>query len=279
MIEVLDIYSEKKQERIKAKNEGNKTVNETLKLVLNSFTGILDNEYSAFYSPAQVMALRLTGQLILSRLLEECTLHEIVVVSLNTDGIELLLPDDKKDIYNGIISSIEKEFNIEFEHDKYQFIYYKTVNDYIAYTDKGKIKVKGEFIYEKVLDGANEFLIIPLAVKEYFVNNIPIEDTIKNHKNIFDFCMGKKVDKQYRIYYLDKQQQQLNRFYCSKQGAYLYKQKKDKTTREHIFKESAVKIINNIPEEFPKDIDYEFYIRKAKEIISLFEKQQLNLNF
>ncbi len=277
MIEVLDIYSEKKVERIKAKKEGNKTINETLKLVLNSFTGILDNSYSAYYSPAQVMALRLTGQLILSRLVEECTLNGLNIISLNTDGIELSLPDSKRDVYNTIIQTVEKEFNIEFEHEKYKFIHYKTVNDYIALTEKDKIKVKGEFIYEKVLDGSNEFLIIPIAIKEYFVNGIPVEQTILNHKNIFDFTCAKKINRDYRLFYLDQPQQQLNRFYCSKQGAYLYKQKRDKTTREHVFKESAVKIMNNIPKEFPLDIDYQYYITSARNTIKLFETKQLSL--
>jgi len=82
--EVLDIYSEKKKERIIAKQEKNTVVNETLKLVLNATTGLLDNTYSWLYSPGPIMALRLTGQLILTRLLEECNIHSFSVISFNT---------------------------------------------------------------------------------------------------------------------------------------------------------------------------------------------------
>jgi len=81
---VLDIYSEKKKERIIAKQEKNTVVNETLKLVLNATTGLLDNTYSWLYSPGPIMALRLTGQLILTRLLEECNIHSFSVISFNT---------------------------------------------------------------------------------------------------------------------------------------------------------------------------------------------------
>ena len=275
--EVLEIYSEKKKERIIAKKEGNKGVNEILKLVLNATTGLLDNTYSWLYSPGPIMGLRLTGQLVLTRLLEECTLNNFSVISMNTDGIELIVPKERDEAYLDIISTIEEEFNLEFEHTLYKSIRYKSVNDYIAVTNKDKIKVKGEFIYEKILDGSNEFLIIPIAVKEYFVNNIPIEQTIRNHKNIFDFCAAKKIDRTYSLFYLDKPQQQLNRFYCSKKGAYLYKQKKTKNTREHVFKESAVIIMNTVPEEFPLDIDYSYYITAARNRLKLFEKEQLNL--
>jgi hypothetical protein len=182
-----------------------------------------------------------------------------------------------REIYLSIIKEIEQEFNLEFEHETYKSIRYKSVNDYIAITKKGKVKVKGEFIFNKVLDGSNEFLVIPLSVKEYFVNNIPVEQTIKNHTNIFDFCSAKKIDRSYSITWNGSKQQQLNRFYISKKGAYLYKQKNSKITKENVFKESAVQLLNNIPNKFPKDIDYDFYIRKAKQTISLFEPDQLKL--
>lgn len=274
---VLERYIDIKQERIEAKKAKLKNKDSFLKLILNTLTGLLDNEYSWMYSPEQIMALRLTGQLLLTRLLEECSINLLVVKSLNTDGIEIIIPKGKEDLYFNIIKIIEKEFNVLFEHEKYKFINYTSVNDYICQTFENKIKVKGEYIYEKVLDGSNEFLIIPIAIKEYFVNNKSIEETILNHKNIFDFCMAKKVDKKYILIHNTKKVQQLNRFYCSKKGAYLYKQKEDKNTLEHVFKESSVQIINNPSIEFPNDINYQFYINKTQEKINLFKSKQLKL--
>ncbi len=281
LTEVLDIYSEKKQERIKAKKEGNKVVNETLKLVLNSTTGLMDNPYSWLYSPAEIMALRITGQLILTRLTEECNLNNFLVISLNTDGIEVIIDKGREDEYLNLIKIIEKEFNLEFEHDQYKSIHYKSVNDYLALTVKDKTKVKGEFIYEKVLDGSNEFLIIAIAVKEYLLNRIPVEDTIMNHINIYDFCCSKKISKDYKIFYNNVQQQQLNRFYCSKKGAYLYKLKPTKKipTMEHIFGDSGVVILNDISTQTPQEleVDFNYYINSARNRIKLFEREQLSL--
>lgn len=274
---VLEKYIEIKHQRIVAKKNKDKKKDALFKLILNALTGLLDNEYSWLYSPAEVMALRLTGQLLLTRLLEECTLNSLIIRSLNTDGIEVIIPKEKEEIYFNIIYNLEQEFNIIFEHEKYKFINYSTVNDYICETFEGKIKVKGDFKYERELDGSNEFLIIPIAVKEYFTKGIPIETTIKTHKNPYDFTSAKKISKDYKIFWNNQPQQQLNRFYLSKQGAYLYKQKEGKNTMEHIFSESGVILANDVFTEFPKDINFQYYINKANEKIRQFEKIQLSL--
>ena len=231
------------------------------------------------YSPAEIMGLRLTGQLLLSRLTEECLLNNFKVISKNTDGLETIIPKNRLEEYYNIVNYVEKEFNVIFEHDFYKAIYYSNVNNYLSITNSGKIKCKGEFVYEKVLDGSNDVLIVPIAVKEYFVNNIPIEETIKNHKNIYNFCSAKKIAKNYRIVYNNETQQQLNRFFVSKKGAYLYKQKESKTTYEHVFKDGGVILLNQKTDKTPQElqVDFQYYIRKANEVIKLFEKSQLEL--
>jgi len=61
-----------------------------------------------------------------------------------------------------------------------------------------KIKSKGFFEINKVVGSEpayhkdNSFRVIPLALQEYFVNNIPVEKTIYNHTNIYDFCGRQK---------------------------------------------------------------------------------------
>ena len=68
--EFLNTYSNIKKERIEAKHNGNKVKNETLKLTLNSVTGLMQNEYSWLYSPKDVMKIRINGQLFLLKLAE-----------------------------------------------------------------------------------------------------------------------------------------------------------------------------------------------------------------
>ncbi len=172
---------------------------------------------------------------------------------------------------------------MQLEEVRYKQVWRTSINDYLAETIKGKIKAKGQFIYEKVLDGSNEFLIVAIAFKNYYLDSISIKDSIYKHTNIFDFCAAKKIDKSYQVFHNNQKVQQLNRFYCSKKGAYLYKSKpvekakKGKVVMEHIFSESGVQILNHIPKEFPDDVDYKFYENKVRTLIESFNTNQLKL--
>lgn len=277
---LLELYSDIIDQRIIAKNNKEKVKDVFFKLILNATSGILDNQYSWIYSPEQILALRITGQLYITKLIEECINNKIKIVSVNTDGITLELNVNDKGKLKAIVTKVESEINLLFEYTYYEFINYKTVNDYIALTKDSKIKVKGEFLYSKELEGSNEFLIIPIAIKEFYVNNIPIETTIRNHNNIFDFTQGKKISKDYTVYYNGQKQQQLNRIFVSKKGAYLYKQKKTKNTMENVLKDTPVIIYNTPDNKTPQElnVDFDWYIKKTKEkLLELNNSNQLSL--
>lgn len=277
---LLELYSDVIDQRIIAKNNKEKVKDVFFKLILNATSGILDNQYSWIYSPEQILALRITGQLYITKLIEECISNNIKIVSVNTDGVTLELNINDKDKLKTIVTKVESEINLLFEYTFYEFITYKTVNDYIALTKDNKIKVKGEFLYSKELEGSNEFLIIPIAIKEFYVNNIPIETTIKNHNNIFDFTQGKKISRDYKVYYNGQKQQQLNRIFVSKKGAYLYKQKKTKNTMENVLKDTPVCIYNTPDNKTPQklNVDFDWYIKKTKEkLLELNNSNQLTL--
>lgn len=224
--------------------------------------------------------MRLTGQICITRVLEEFLLRKVCVISANTDSVTVKIKKNELYILDEIRNVINKELNLVLEDTFYNFIYYKSVNDYVGLTTSNKIKVKGEYIYEKQLEGSNEFLIIPIAIKEYYVNKIPIEQTIKNHNNIYDFCMGKKISKDYEVYYQGNKIQQLNRIYVSKKGAYLYKRKKNKTTFENVLKDTPVCIYNTPDNNTPQslNVDFDWYIKKTKEkLIELDNNNQLSI--
>lgn len=279
--QLLDIYKNVKEERIIAKKEKQKTKDTFFKLILNSFSGLLDSPVSWLYAPEQVLGLRLTGQLQLLKLTEMFQLNGISVISMNTDGLEVLLKDEQVSLYHNLLEEHSKIFNVNWEVDIYKSIHYVSVNDYIAITDKGDVKQKGMFISKKQIDASNEFLIIPIALKEYFVNKTPIEVTIRNYENIYDFCCAKKIAKNFRVFYKGSPTQQLNRFFVSDRtnGAYLYKQKDTKSTMENVLKDTPVYILNEKTENSAKDfpVNYVWYIKKAQEIIDIFEPKQLTL--
>jgi hypothetical protein len=144
-----------------------------------------------------------------------------------------------------------------------------------------KVKEKGFYVTQRVLDMSSEFLVIPLAVQAYFLKGTKPEEFVKNHKILADFCSQKKSDRSYTIKHNGIEVQRLNRFYPSTKGAYLYKEKVNKKTNKltssHLFSESGVTIVNRLPEEFPTNVNYKWFISEIKKHIACFESDQLSL--
>ncbi len=273
--EVIELYTNVKADRIEAKRNKEKSKDALLKLILNSTSGMIDNQYSWLYYPEGAMKLRLMGQLILTVAIERLVLADYQVVSANTDGIEVVVPKNKIEDYKQIIDQVGKEFNLEFEHEFYKKIIYMNVNNYLA--EGSKIKQKGLFVEKPELGNSVDYLVIPKALKAYYIDNIPVKQFVESHKNILDFCCSQKVDKSYHIEwtspdFVKSKQQRLNRFYASTKGGYIFKCRDGK--QHHLLKESGVMIYNNHNSEvFPTDVNYSFYISEINKIIN-----QINCN-
>ena len=227
--------------------------------------------------------VRIYGQMLLSRVVEECWINNIVVISVNTDGIETIIPKNKIKLYDSIISGIEKEFKVKFESADYIKIVYKNVNNYIAITSS-EIKQKGSsFIIKPLLGNSNDFLVIPKALNKYFVNGIKPETILNNkewnkHFHIFDFCASYKISKKYTVLYNNQKQQQLNRFFVSEKGYYLYKQKKGKNM-ENVLKGFGVELLNRYDKNRVEyKIDFKYYLSKINEIINELESKQTTMH-
>lgn len=312
--EFLEVYSQIKNERIEAKHTGNKVKNETLKLALNGLSGNLQNEHNFCYSPFAVMQIRINGQLLLLMLAESLTDIGCRIVQANTDGLFVLL---KKDIYSKvqeICRSWEQQTKLVLEEDRFEAMYQYAINDYIAVSEgyqemkklfktnpekalnkKGKpytsldaikddyIKEKGMFITKVLLGKGMSPKIIPEAIRDYFVDNIPVRDTIYNCKDINKFLTYQKVDKKFSVEYNNNLIQRINRFYASTNGPYLYKCLVDsegrRTNFTNLLTASGITILNkfdNKPIEERK-INYRYYLKECLKIIEELEPKQLSL--
>lgn len=126
--QVLDKYIQVKADRLVAKRNKDKVKDTFLKLILNSTSGLLDNQYSWLYYPEGAMRLRLIGQLFLTKCIEVCCINNWQVVSANTDGIEVIVPKAQLELYEQTLNDIAISFNLEFEHEYYNKIIYKNVS-------------------------------------------------------------------------------------------------------------------------------------------------------
>lgn len=82
--EVLQRYINVKTERLIAKKNKDKVKDKFLKLILNSTSGLIDNQHSWLYFPEGAMRLRLIGQLFLTKCIEVCIMNNWQVISANT---------------------------------------------------------------------------------------------------------------------------------------------------------------------------------------------------
>lgn len=290
--EVLNKYRHVKTERLIAKKEKNKSKDGFLKLILNSTSGLLDNEHSWLYYPEGAMKFRLIGQLILTKCIEVCLINNWQVVSANTDGIEVIVPKSDLDKYELLLDETCKLFNLDLEHEYYSKIIYSNVNNYLAITESGSIKRKGMFKlpfneYNKrevpLGDSCNE-QVIAKALNAYYVNNIEPKEFITNpdkyNLHIYDYCKSNKISKDFIVYHDGKIQQQLNRYYFSKNEPYLFKQKHGIGTMQHVNSGEGVKLFNNYEKKEWLDykINYQYYTSSVQKIIDeLNNMNQLKL--
>lgn len=279
--EVLNQYLQVKTERLVAKKNKDKGKDAFLKLILNSTSGLLDNEHSWLYYPEGAMKLRLIGQLILTKCIEVCIINKWQVVSANTDGIEVLVPKYQLQQYKDILDMTCRDFKLDLEHEYYKHITYKNVNNYICQTVEGSIKRKGFFKldyneYESreipLGDSCNE-LVISKALNAYYINGIKPKDFITNPDkydlHIYDYCKSNKISKNFLVYWNGEIQQQLNRYYFSKQAPRLFKQKDGVGTMQSVNVGEGVILFNNYVERPWSDynINYNYYISSTQKII------------
>lgn len=271
--EVLQQYLNVKTERIIAKKAKDKAKDTFLKLILNSTSGLLDNQHSWLYFPEGAMRLRLIGQIFLTKAIEVCIINNWQVISANTDGIEVLVPKNQLDLYEQEINQVAINFNLEFEHEDYNKIIYKNVNNYICETKSGKLKQKGLFVTKPLLSNSVDELVIAKALQAYYIDNVKPQEFISNpnkyNLHIYDYCKSNKIGKDFTVYHNGQIQQQLNRYYFSKNAPYLFKQKNGVGTMQHINVGEGVKIFNNYEEKSWEeyDVNYQYYISKTQKII------------
>lgn len=312
--EFLEVYSQIRSERIEAKHNGDKIKDSTLKLALNGLSGNLQNEHNFCYSPFAVMQIRINGQLLLLMLAEKLVELGCRIVQANTDGLFVLLKKSIYDKVNNVCREWEQLTKLTLEEDRFEAMYQYAINDYIAvkegYTDirdrflageqivqKKKtgelyksieqiqddyIKQKGMFITKVQLGKGLTPKIIPEAVIKYFVDGIPVEDTIKGCKDIKKFLMAEKTGKQWNVEYMKEDIQRTNRFYASTNGGYLWKWKQVGNAEkqyQNMLAASGVTLLNKFDDKPIEDrkINYRYYLRECYKIIEDLKPRQLSL--
>lgn len=106
------------------------------------------------------------------------------------------------------------------------------------------------FIDEVKLGKGMDAMIIPESVNKCLVDKVPVEETIRNCKDINKFITYQKVSRDYSVEYDGKLIQRINRYYISNDGPWLYKCKVDSNNHRSnyikLLTDSGVTIMNTI---------------------------------
>lgn len=105
--------------------------------------GKMGSPYSSLYAPDLMIAITVTGQLVILMLVERAEAAGIAAVSANTDGVVFKCPRARAAELDAIIVGWEAETGFTVERTPYRALYSASVNSYIALAEDGKVKRKG----------------------------------------------------------------------------------------------------------------------------------------
>lgn len=251
-----------------------------LKLAVNSVYGKSSDMQSWIYDRQLTMFTTITGELSLLMLIEQYELNGINVISANTDGVTIKISKDKLDKMFEINKWWCELTQYELERADYQKIIFSTVNDYLAIKTDKDVKKKGDFLTDFELHKNKSARIVPIALEQYFVNNVDIEHTIRTHNDVYDFCIRQKSSKDFHYEGVNRVSGEKNiynkliRYYVSKSGEKILKVKNEEceTNAADVSQVEAgewvMHVCNHLTPDHPLDnINYDYYIERANKIV------------
>ena len=272
-----------------------------LKLAVNSVYGKSSDMQNWIYDRQLTMFTTITGELSLMMLIEKYETNGIHVISANTDGVTIKIEKALIPLMHEINAWWCDITQYELERTDYSKIIFSTVNDYLAIMTNGEIKKKGDFLTDFELHKNKSARVVPIALERYFVSGVPVAETIRNHNNLYDFCLRQKATRSFHYEGTNRSTgkktvyDKLIRYYVSNEGDKIFKIKNPECqTRAAAISqieagEWVCKVCNFLPKGSKVDnVNYDYYIEKAnrlvlkiktegKRIKTVFIPNQLNL--
>src|SRR5690554_4396105 len=189
-------FREIRDTRLKLKAEGN-PMQQPYKIVLNSTYGAMKDKYNPLYDPRQANNVCVAGQLLLLDLIEHLEPYCKLIQS-NTDGLFIKINSmDELDTIKSICNKWETRTRMNLDVDIFTKIYQKDVNNYIVIHEDASYESKGAYV-KKLNNLDYDLPIVNKALVEYFINGIPVEETIYDCNDLKEFQMIVKVSNKFQ---------------------------------------------------------------------------------
>ena len=276
-------------EKNKPKDERDYVIIEGFKKAANAIYGKSNEPNSILYDPLYTARITVAGQMFISLWIETLYryIEEFELIQANTDGVTYRIPKDQLEKVNIVTKWITKLTGLQIEDNFYSKMIIRDVNNYIAQYTDGHLKLKGCFEIDKELFKDPSMRIVAIALKNYFIDNVPIEETICNHKDILDFCLRLKTTRDCfsNLTILNKDGTQdikalsrTTRYYISNSvGSGVLTKIFGDGSRQNVNSGFTAKIFNEFEEKDDYQINYQFYIQEANKIKNIIVNQQLDL--
>lgn len=259
----------------------NKLAAEALKIVINAIYGKFGFEMFFLFDRFAQMQVTINGQLMVMMVVEALELDGIHVVSANTDGIIVKLPKDKEEDFKRITDDWCAQNKLSADSERYKLFVTRDINNYFDIQSNDKVEYKGGLDpkqYLKDLKKGYDMPVVAKAVFEYFAHGISVMETLRNHKDILDFCKTQNVGKQFEVVYqkvengkvIDIYSQRHVRFYVSTKGVIIMKENVNSGQRSVLASGKPVIILNKLDDKdiALRNIDYKYYYEEAYKIIN-----------
>lgn len=258
----------------------NKLSAEALKIVINAIYGKFGSETYFLYDRFAQMQVTINGQLMVMMVIESLELAGIHVISANTDGIIVKLYKNKEEQFKQITDEWCAFNKMTADSERYKLFITRDINNYLNVQSNNTIEFKGALDpkqYLKDLKKGYDMPIVAIAVFEYLVNNVPVMTTLRNHKDILDFCKTQNVGRQFEVVYdvCEKgvirhvHSQRHVRFYVSTKGVIIQKENKTTGAKSKLAGGNSVCILNSL-DDLPieeRNINYGYYYNECYKII------------
>lgn len=258
----LKVYRKLVQRRLDAKHAGDKVTADALKITINGSFGKLGSKWSALYSPDLLIQVTITGQLALLMLIEMLEAEGVSVVSANTDGVVMKCPRSRVPAMDSAVAMWEFLTGFETEATHYRALYSRDVNNYIAIKQDGGAKLKGVYAPAALQKNpTNE--ISAEAAREFLKSGKDIAEHVNACDDIRKFVTIRQV-KGGGVDQAGNYLGRAVRWYYAKgvTAPMTYKVNGYKIPRSE-----GARPLMQLPDAVPGDLDRDWYIREAYEIL------------
>ena len=251
------------EQRVAAKRAGNKVGADTIKIVVNGSFGKLGSKWSKLYSPHLLIQTTITGQLSLLMLIERLDVEGFNVLSANTDGVTIRCAVNCRALMEEVIAGWESVTQFDTEETPYRAVHSRDVNNYIAIKPDGGVKLKGAYAPAGLMKNPTNEVCVQ-AVIAFLRDQVPVAETIRQCSDIRRFVTirqvkGGAVDQQGE--YLGKA---VRWYYATGVEGPI----RCKVNGYTVARSEGAKACMELPDAFPDDINYDWYIAEANSILA-----------